>query len=58
MNFDFNVIAGVLRAVLPAGIAYAVGKGILPAADYSGVIAAIVTLGAALWSVKSNVPKA
>lgn len=58
MNFDFNVIAGVLRAVLPAGIAYAVGKGILPAGDYSAVIAAIVALGSAVWSVKSNVPKA
>ena len=56
---DFNVIAGILRAVLPAGIAYAVGKGVLPAGDYSDIVAAIVTLGSAIWSVKTNVaPKA
>lgn len=54
---DANVISGVIRAVLPAAIAYAVGKGVLPAGDYSAVIAAVVALGSAVWSVKSNIPK-
>lgn len=54
---DANVISGVVRAILPAAIAYAVGKGILPAGDYSAVIAAVVALGSAVWSVKSNIPK-
>jgi hypothetical protein len=53
---DWNVIAGVLRAVLPAAFAYAVGAGWLPVGDYSAVTAGIVGLGAAVWSIKSNVP--
>jgi hypothetical protein len=53
---DWNVIAGVLRAVLPAAFAYAVGAGWLPVGDYSAITAGIVGLGAAVWSVKSNVP--
>lgn len=52
---DFNVIAGVLRAVLPAAFAYAVGAGWLPAGDYAGLTAAIVAVGASIWSIKSNV---
>lgn len=54
---DFNVIAGVLRAVLPAAFAYAVGSGWLPAGDYGTVTAAIVALGASIWSIKTNVSK-
>lgn len=55
---DINIVNGVLRAVAPALIAYLVGKGVIPAADYGGVIAAAATLIAAVWSVKSNKPKA
>lgn len=55
---DFNVIAGVLRAVLPAAFAYAVGSGWLPAGDYGTLTAAIVAVGASIWSIKSNTPKA
>ena len=51
---DINIIGGVIRAVAPALIAYLAGKGILPAADYSGVIAAVIALIAAGWSVKTN----
>lgn len=54
---DFNVIAGVLRAVLPAAFAYAVGAGWLPAGDYAALTAAIVAVGASVWSIKSNVKK-
>jgi hypothetical protein len=55
---DINIIGGVIRAVAPALIAYLAGKGILPAADYSGVIAAVIALIAAGWSVKTNKPAA
>ncbi|CAB4169898.1 hypothetical protein UFOVP1087_40 [uncultured Caudovirales phage] len=51
---DINIINGVIRAVAPALVAYLAGKGIIPAADYSGVIAAAVALIMAGWSIKSN----
>jgi hypothetical protein len=54
---DFNVIAGVLRAVLPAAFAYAVGSGWLPAGDYAGLTTAIIAVGASIWSIKSNIAK-
>lgn len=55
---DINIINGVIRAVAPALVAYLAGKGIIPAADYSGVIAAVVALIMAGWSIKSNKPAA
>ena len=55
---DINIINGVIRAVAPALVAYLAGKGIIPAADYSGVIAAAVALIMAGWSIKSNKPAA
>ena len=51
---DINIVNGVIRAVAPALVAYLAGKGILPAADYSGVVAAICALVAAGWSIKTN----
>lgn len=53
---DYNVIAGVLRAVLPAAFAYAVGAGWIPAGDYGSLTAALVAVGASIWSIKSNIP--
>lgn len=52
MNND--MLGGVIRAVLPPMIAYAVGKGILPAGDYAPVIAGLAGLAAAVWSVMTN----
>lgn len=58
-----NMIAGVIRAVAPAIIAWLVAKGLTP--DVAGqimsytadAVAAIVTLGSALWSIRSNLFK-
>ena len=52
---EMNVVYGVLRAVVPSIVAYAIGKGLLPA-DTSApeITAAVVTLVAAGWSVVSN----
>lgn len=52
MNSD--MIGGVLRAVIPAVIAYLVGAGTIPAGDYTEEIAAVVTLAATVWSIISN----
>ena len=51
---DVNTINGIIRAVVPAIVAYLVGRGVIPAADYGGVIAAATALIAAVWSVKSK----
>lgn len=51
---DSNVINGVIRAVVPAVIAYLVGKGTIPAADYGPLIAAGTALVAAAWSIWSK----
>lgn len=56
---DTNVINGVLRAVLPAALAFAVGKGWISQSQVADITAAIITLAAAGWSVATNVkPKA
>jgi hypothetical protein len=54
MKFDMNVISGILRAIVPAIIAYAVGKGWLSQSSAADVTAAIIALASAGWSVKSN----
>lgn len=51
---DINTINGVLRAVIPAIIAYLVGKGTIPAADYGPLIAGIVATVAGVWSIFTN----
>jgi hypothetical protein len=53
---DVNTINGVLRAVIPAIIAYLVGKGTIPAADYGPLIAGVVATVAAVWSIWSKKP--
>ena len=51
---NMNVINGVLRAVLPAAIAYVVGKGWLSSSSAADVTAAIIALLSAGWSVQTN----
>lgn len=51
---DWNIINGVLRAVVPAALAYAVGKGWITQSQVGDITAAILTLAAAGWSVASN----
>lgn len=54
---DQNMIGGVIRAVVPPIIAFLVGKGVLPAGDYAGMITALVGMVSALWSIHTNMPK-
>ena len=52
MNTD--MLGGIIRAILPPAIAYAVAKGILPTGSYDAVVTALVSLASALWSVQTN----
>ena len=54
MNYD--QLTGVVRAIVPALVAYVVGKGWIPAGAASDVAAAIMAVLAAVWSVKNNAP--
>jgi len=47
---------GILRAVIPALVAYVAGKGWLPADTASDVGAGLITIVAAMWSWKTNTP--
>jgi hypothetical protein len=49
-------LTGILRAVIPAFVAYVAGKGWLPADTASDVGAGVVTILAAIWSWKTNRP--
>lgn len=51
---DVNLINGVIRAVFPAVVAYLVGKGTIPAADYGPLLAGVTAIVAAVWSIWSN----
>lgn len=49
-----NVVMGILRAVVPGLVGYLVGAGYIPAGDAANLTAAIITIGAAGWSVVTN----
>ncbi len=51
---DWNTINGVLRAVIPAALAFAVAKGWLAQAQVNDLTAALITIAAAAWSIHSN----
>lgn len=51
---DMNSINGILRAVVPAVLAYAVGKGWIGASAVADITSAVVAVAAALWSIFSN----
>lgn len=55
---DANVLGGILRALVPAAVAFVVGKGWLSPEDATTTIGALVAaataIAAALWSVKTN----
>lgn len=53
---DLNSINGVLRAIVPAICAYAVGKGWIAAGTVGDITTAVIAIAAALWSVKTNKP--
>ena len=52
---DLNIVNGVLRAVVPALVAYLVGRGYLSQSSAADVAAAIIAIASAGWSVKTNV---
>lgn len=49
-----NVINGALRAIIPAVLAYAVGKGWISQDQVGDLVAAISTLIAVAWSAVTN----
>jgi hypothetical protein len=51
---NYEQFTGILRALLPAAMAYAVGKGWIPAGSVADISAAVVAVAAAVWSVVSN----
>ena len=53
---DLNTINGIIRAVVPAALAYAVAKGWVTESSVGDITAAIVAIAAAVWSVKTNKP--
>lgn len=55
---DLNSINGVLRAIIPAICAFAVGKGWIAAGTVGDITAAVVAIAAAVWSLKTNKPTA
>ena len=52
MNTD--MLGGIIRALFPPIIAFLVGKGTLPAGDYGAVLAGLVSLATAAWSIHTN----
>lgn len=52
MNQD--QMTGILRAIVPAAVAYAVARGWISTSSAADVGAAVLTLGAAGWSVYTN----
>ena len=52
MNTD--QITGIVRAVLPAMLAYAVAKGWITTSSVGDITAAAVAVAAAVWSVHNN----
>lgn len=56
MNTDGNYIAGVMRAIVPAIVAWLVGRGYISPDAAGDVVAAVVAIAAAVWSVVSKRP--
>lgn len=51
---DINQINGVLRAIVPAVLAYAVGHGWISESSVADITTAVVAIAAAIWSIQSN----
>jgi hypothetical protein len=49
-----NAFMGIVRALVPALVAYLVGKGIVPSGEAADFGAALIAMGAAGWSVFTN----
>lgn len=53
-TMDGNTLNGILRAIVPAALAYAVGRGWISQSSVADLTAAALAVGAAIWSVISN----
>ena len=53
---DLNMINGVIRAILPAILAFVAGKGWIAQGDVGDITAAVLAIAAAAWSVHTNKP--
>lgn len=53
---DLNTINGVIRALVPAFCAYAVGRGWISNSSVADITAALIAVAAAGWSIKTNAP--
>jgi len=54
----WDQIAGPLRAILPALLAFAVAKGWINAGAADWIVTSVIAVGAAGWSVWANRPAA
>ncbi len=53
MNYD--QFTGIIRAIVPAILAYFVGKGLITSDAAGLIVTAVVAIGAAAWSVVNNI---
>lgn len=53
---DLNSISGVIRAIVPALLAYCVGKGWIAETSVADITAGAVAVASAIWSIVSNRP--
>lgn len=51
---NLNQINGIIRAVVPAVLAYAVGRGWIAETAVADISAAVVAVMAAVWSLTTN----
>ncbi len=51
---NYEQFTGILRALLPAGLAYCVGRGWITQSDVGEIMTAAVAVSAAVWSIISN----
>ncbi len=47
---------GILRAIVPAVVAFVAGKGWVPADTATNIGAGVIAILAAIWSWQTNVP--
>ncbi len=53
---DLNQINGIIRAIVPAILAFFVGKGVISEQLVGDILAAALALAAAGWSIYTNAP--
>ena len=51
---SLDSINGIIRAIVPAALAYVAGKGWISQSSIPDITAAVIALAAAGWSVHSN----